>query len=171
MPQDSPRGLRSSAEAALQDPLAAHECLVPRTLSPWSCLWWFCLFASYFPLPCSSAQDVALTAVRSSLTLSPNQNGSLKKQGRYHWGRGFSFSQISPVETQSLALPPALLGHLDTLDSRKRRLLHVSLPSSLAFLLPSSPLPPPLPSRIWSTVLSLPPCFGLLFHLTESFLP
>ena len=54
------------------------------------------LLTSPSPVP---LQDVALTAVRSSLALSPNQNGSLKKQGRCHWGGGFSPSRTSPVET------------------------------------------------------------------------
>lgn len=43
-------------------------------------------------------------------------------------------------------------------------MLHSGLPSSLAFLLPSPQLPP-LPSHIWSTVLSLSPCFCLTFSL------
>ena len=31
--------------------LAAHECLCPGALSPWSCLWWFCLFCFLLPPP------------------------------------------------------------------------------------------------------------------------
>lgn len=94
MPQGSPRGLRSSAEAALRTRW--------RHMSAWSrnalpmvlpmVVLLVLLLTSPSPVP---LQDVALTAVRQPHPLSPNQNGSLKKQGRYHWGRGSPSAQIS----------------------------------------------------------------------------
>lgn len=42
----------------------------------------------------------------------------------------------------------------------------MSLPSSLAFLLPSSPLPP-WPSHVWSAVFSVSLCFCLRFFLVQ----
>lgn len=121
-------------------------------------------FASYFPLPCSSAGCGSDRSEEQPRPV-PQPKWESEEAGEVSLGWG-----VLPQPNQSSGnlepcSAPSFAGAFwTTLCSRKRRLLHVSLPSSSAFLLPSSPLPP-LPSRLWSTVLSLPLCFSLLFSL------
>ena len=153
----------SSAGTKSRTLLVAHDRHIPRVLSPGLCPC-FWLFASYFPS--TALQDVVVTAVRSSLTLSPEpkrESEDTEEMGTVR--RTVCQSCTGPLGIWNCALLLAL-PFWTRLRSWKRRLLHVSLPSSLAFLLPSCSLNPRL-SHIWSAVLSLP-VLAFLFLLSGS---
>ena len=111
-PQDCPGGLGASAEAALRTSWwhmsAWSRSALPMVLPMVVLL--VLLLTSPSPVP---LQDVALTAVRSSLALSPNQNGSLKKQGRVTGVGGSPPAESIQWKPRTLLCPQLCWGFLD----------------------------------------------------------